>query len=221
MGIVRIQYQRPLLGAPAIGKWSVYSTAWFNATVEDPSSIVQTYIERLFQGRAPSGQGNPIIGNGAFSSAVGAANITTWSWFSGTLTKVSSYARTVESLNPGPAIQMPSQAQVAIGYKANVQGPVQRGRSRFFLGPCSTSSSYVVQNAAGGLRLTTGAVDTLTDNVKQTVNALAAQGWVLQVKSGQSLLASFSPAVEVYCDDVFDVMRSRRAWQLYQKRRTL
>ena len=220
MTIVRVQLKRRLAGGPTIGKWDTYSGAWFSTTNVVPSTAVQKALVDLFSGwRGDSAY--PITHSDVFDQSSGASNLSVWAWDGTHQVHQGDYSPSIaRSISPNYLV-LPAQCALAVGYKATVTGPRQRGRSRFWLGPLKLTGGSYTATASGGVRLTAAAVDSLTQGVHDCLGLLAGSGWVLQVKSGSGSGVSFHPANEVYVDDVLDVMRSRRTWQQYQKRLTI
>jgi hypothetical protein len=217
MAIVRVQLKRRLSGSPSIGKWDVYSNWWFSTADPVLSSTEQGHLVDLACGKAP-GSGGPFTRHDVFDSAAGASVLSTWEWTGSALTHLADYTPSIVRSTPSIVAVWPQQCSVAVGYRSDVSGPRQRGRSRWWIGPLYIVSPYAQNTVAGGPRLTTAGVDFLANNTAATLAALEALGWTLQVKTGQGLAQEFHPAVELYVDDVPDVMRTRRPWQTYQKR---
>jgi hypothetical protein len=222
MATVRVQLKRTILGAPSIGKWNVYSGAWFSAADPVPSATVRTYLQRLFMGQHPTltSTGYKWTGNEVFSQAANAADIRTWEWTGAQQVLRYSGVWTVEAWSPGVTQKFPQQACVAIGYRRALVGgeKPQKGRSRFFIGPLLSTTGLFVADAHNTLTASNATVDIIQGNALAGIQALAGQGWVLQVKSGTGANLSFAAANELYVDNVIDVMRSRRAPRTYQKR---
>lgn len=223
MANVRVQYRRQLAGAPTIGKWDVYSGAYFNTATPTPSPTVLTLLQKMFLGYATLGEsGNNYTDTRVFETAAGAARIDVWTVAGGALTAVASEPVTVPTAYPPtPHTGLPSQCQLTFGYKADVGGNPQRGRSRFWIGPLSINVGQHLNNFEGGLHLKPETADRVLSNSLGAINDLAAEGWELRVKSGTGGGTSFAAPSHFYVDDVFDIMKSRRSWQLYQAREDL
>lgn len=222
MPVIRVQYKRTMSGAPPVGKWGVYSQAHFQtAAAPVPSATQLAQIQRLFLGMDTTSTTNAVLRTQAFNTATGGALVTVWERTGGSWVKVGDYPVTVPLSSISSILPLPQQTALAVGYRAAPMGPPQRGRSRWFLGPGRINASYTVHDDTGGLRLSVAGVDRVVLNASNCLAALAAEGWSLRVASGRGELMSFWPAVELYCDDVLDVMRSRRAWQTYQARQSI
>jgi len=159
--------------------------------------------------------------NEAFDLGSNRAQLSVWSWQGSWVTE-SVEPMTLERQlhNAGTFWSFPGQLGVAVGYRADLGSgvPRQRGRSRWRVGPLVMNAAYVTGGGeTGGVRLSPSGCDQVVANAVSCLNALATEGWQLMVKSG-STNYTFSPAVEMYVDDVFDVQRSRRPWSNYQER---
>lgn len=223
VAIVRVQLKRTLTAAPALGTWDVYTGAWFQTSTVVPTGAVQTQLLRLFNGLSTSGGNQYNATEGVFSTVLGATDLRCWSWSGG----VSTLEFTGPLQNPnifvtGP-INLPPQTSISVGYRRPLGAGenVQKGRSRFFLGPLKLGEGYYTTGVGSGLRLTDDAVNKVVANAKGCIEELSTLGWVLQVKSGTGAGLTFDTADEIYADDVLDVNRSRRGFRYYQRRDTL
>jgi len=219
MPYVRVQFERSLAGAPPLGKWDIYSTAWFDAPDVDPSPTVRALFQRLFLGLPVTGGNVNLRGNQLIQGA-GGARIKVWEYVVGTLVLRNSYSDSLLSNNAtvnSANIALPTQACMAIGYRTEVNVPRQRGRTRFFIGPIYTRTDKINWEN-GGLRFNSAVIDQQAQYAADVVGALTALGWVLTVKSLPLAFADFNPAYELYVDDVVDIQRSRRTWQAHQER---
>jgi hypothetical protein len=219
MTIIRVQSARQFRDAPSLGKWDIYSSAYFETTDTAPGAAVRGLITRLFLGHDRD-EATLVLRTNAIQTGVTASTITAWRWVSGALVNAGSWSQEVYASDAGGGDQnryLPSQCSIAVGYRADVEGPRQRGRSRFWLGPVVSNSTYVI-NTPGGARLSSSGCNLIASNALDCLEALQAQGWTLVVKSGPLTEATFSSAIELYVDDVIDVMRSRRTWQINQAR---
>lgn len=215
---VRTQTARQLAGAPGFGNWVVYSQAWWQTAVTTPSAAVIGLLDRLFTGKPAAGTSPMRFRNDPWISSAGSGLLTVWQWNGSTMDKLDDYTYDPVVIGGTGGVAYPPQCAVAIGYRRpQLEGqPVQRGRSRFWIGPI-----YILgMNTSSGIgcHITPAAVDDIADNAADCIAALAAEGWVLQVRSGTGEGTTFAAADELYVDDVIDVMRSRRAPTTYQKR---
>lgn len=221
MAYVRIEYRLKLNSAPAYGKWNIYSKAWFQTSTPVPSSTVKNLLQRMFSGHPGAGTTPQWHSSSPFVGGAGAGQLTKWEWSGTALTSRVDYPVTPLSYSDTPSRFYPAQIAVAFGYRAPITGNPQKGRSRFWVGPIAISNANVSDVPGLGVRLTPGAVDTAAACFKSCVQLLHAEGWDLVVKSGTGGGTTFAVANEVYVDDVFDVMRSRRTYTAYQKRLTV
>lgn len=213
MTLYRVQYERTLASAPGVGSWQVYSNGYFDASDPVPNGSDLTSMVALFEmsGVSASIGGTNVFGYSGKYTATG--RITIWS-VGASFVKLADYAVTPPSFGSGGTV-VPSQCCIAIGYRADMGGPIQRGRSRWFVQPGSINGT--VANVGGGLRLSSVTAERCAILAKERINDLAADGWTLCVRG----VGGVAPAEEVYVDDVFDVQRSRRTWREVQHRRTL
>jgi hypothetical protein len=212
VAFVKIQFVRSFVNPPALGKWDVYSAAYFATATVVPTLAVRTMVQRMFLGLPVSG-GDVIGRTNLLAPGATTARFTAWEWSGGALVNVGNWSDPLLSNNAtaDPAnIALPSQCCIAIGYRADVTGARQRGRSRWWNGPLFMRTDQMFND--GGAKLNSGIVDQYAENARDTIGELATLGWVLQVKSNPLLTAEFNPAVELYVDQVFDVMRTRRGW---------
>lgn len=219
MGIIRVQYKRNLTGPPSFGKWAIYSGAWFETSDTTADGFVTTLLQRLFLGLPYSGTSGAEIGNSVFNTTSGAARITCWSW-AGSLTQTQAVNVSIPTFTPTSPVLLPSQAAIAVGYRRPITTVPQNGRSRFFIGPLHVAAAALDTSAHGrGLVLTSGAVSNIKDCALGCITRLRdTHGWTLQVKSGAAGSETFAAADEIYVDDVLDVQRSRRSWEVHQAR---
>lgn len=218
MAIVRVQQRLHLANAPAFGKWNVYSSAYFQTSTVVPSSTVKDLLQRFFWGGAYTGTSSSFVWHtmAPFVSSTNSGLLTTWEWSGTALVKLDDYPITPINWGTG-GVRMPSQACVAIGYRAPQTGNPQKGRSRFWVGPLELTGANITSSGLG-YRMTPTMVDLIVSNMVGTIGALTTAGWQLMVKSGSGGGTTFAAANEVYVDDVFDVQRSRRAHTVYQAR---
>jgi hypothetical protein len=209
--LYRVQLLRNMANVPAgAGSHHVWSGGWFQC---DHDGSVDTVAFQAFQ-RLWTGCATTVLGNGAVQNGANAGRITVWDASGAGLVKVGT---TFGTLDSGPSgAMMPSQVAVAVGYR-HAPGPiVQRGRSRWFIGPVSIAAGATLVSP-GGLRLTPAAVDNIAASMAAQLVVLAGRGWHLRVKGVEGV----TTPVELYVDDVLDVIRTRRTWRAYQKRVTL
>jgi hypothetical protein len=218
MSFIRTQTARQLAGAPAFGKWVVYTQAWWETDDATPTPTVIGLIDRFFTGRPAAGSTPVHFRTDPWISSAGSGLLTAWEWNGSTMDKLDDYPYNPVNFGPIGGVAYPSQCAIAIGYRRPLgegENP-QRGRSRFWVGPLYLTG----MNASSGigLHLTSATVDDIANNAAACVTALEAEGWVLQVRSGIGEATSFAAANEVYVDDRIDVMRSRAAPTTYQAR---
>lgn len=217
MAVVRTQLKVTMSGAPSIGTWDIYSGAWFNVSGSTtPNSAVRTLITNLFMGHSSTGAATsstkPVRAGLVTGSAAG--RLRAWELVSGLTPLIGEWTTAIALSNGSgsPLFTLPSQIQVCVGYKAPDQTKRQQGRSRFFIGPLIMP--IATQSIAGGMRLTSTAVDAVATAALSCIEALALEGWTLAVHG----INGTHDAVELYVDDVLDVQRKRRSWQNYQRR---
>ena len=218
MAYVKVEFKRTFLGAPSVGKWDIYSSVYFDAPAGTPSLGVRNVMQRMFLLLPNTGTGAYCYTN-QLQRGSGSTQLRLWTWTAGTLVARSSHSDNLV-VNDGDLadVQMlPSQCCTAMGYRADVEGPRQRGYSRFWAGPLTIANGGLSEGD-GGLRFTSAAVGFMQAYFRQCLDALETADWYLVVKSGPLATATFSPVVELLSDDVIDTMRSRRSWQNYQER---
>jgi hypothetical protein len=185
---------------------------------------VKLYLLRLFGGtNASNTYTSRWLGPEPFTTGSGNVELKTYR-YNGVGTELAHVS--AESMDLGAAYNgtsmraLPSQAAICVGYRAPAGPVIQRGRSRLYFGPLNLPSFFLQESAAGGTRLNEAYLPVITDAFKSCVAALAASDWTLVVRSGTGAAITSAPATELYVDDVLDVMRSRRTWQLHQHRDT-
>jgi hypothetical protein len=218
MAIVRVEFRRTLRNADTVGKWDMYSSAYFEGPGSIPGLLVRNHIRDLFLG---SGSGGYSLYNrtNAIVTGTNAGQIKCWEYTGGLLVQsfIGPCDIPVSDQNSSGDLSLPTQLSIAVGYRSDVPGPRQRGRSRWWAGPICCQYTALSEGPGGG-RFIPAMVDAYANNASQKIATLSGLGWVLQVKTAAILGFTFSPAVELYVDDVPDVLRSRRTWQTYQKR---
>jgi hypothetical protein len=222
MAIVKLQSRRSFRNAPSLGKWDIYSAAYFDTATAVPNSTVRDLVTRLFLGQS-AGVQNTMGRTNVIVTGANASTVRAWEWTAGALVSLGQWTQSVtanDAAGGALRVNMPPQCSIAVGYRTEVNIPRQRGRSRWWLGPVVLDTANSTDPEAL-LRLNATGLDQVADNATDCLTALAAQGWNLVVKSGPLLTATFAPAFELYVDDVIDVVRSRRAWQVAQERRLL
>jgi hypothetical protein len=222
MPIVKVQFERTIIDSGGVrGKWDVYSSAYFDAPANSPGLAIRTLIQRMFLG-LPRSSGSTVGRTNLLIPGATGARLTSWEYVAPLLVNTGEFTDALLSNNATASsanLGMPTQCCIAIGYKTVDQVPRQRGRSRWWNGPLYLRTDQVMQS--GGMRLLGSIVNLYAFNASDCIDALADLGWVLQVKTGPLASATFDDAVELYVDDVIDVMRSRRGWQQHQERISL
>lgn len=222
MAIVQLQLKKSFLSPPPVGKWAVYSSMWFSTATIVPSTAVLDAFNRLMNGRPAVGQATLLTSAaGVINTDVNGGLVSAWQFSGGSKTRVGDYPVTIVNDGGAGLQRLPSQTQICVGYRSTTGANTRLGRSRFFIGPCSILSGYSDVSGGGGLRLTNAGVDVLVGNVVSCITALRGLGWDPVVQSNRRILASHNPVQEVYVDNVFDVIRTRRAWVTYQKRQAV
>jgi len=224
MVIARVQWKRKLAGAPAYGNFDTYTGAWFETSNPVPTTTVRNLLIRLWSGQDRNGSNgtNPFY-SWPFLVGSGQSQLTTWEWTGTEQVQRFSGAVTVPTFTSGGVTLWipPAQIATAVGYKSAPGEHPQWGRSRWFMGPIVTAASAVNLSTSGGARWASTYVGYIAANAADCIAALAAQGWVLQVKHGTGAGSTWTAALELYVDDVFDVQRSRRWVKSTQARLTL
>jgi len=222
MAIVRVEFARTMRDVPPVGSWDLYTSAYFETAGSAPSLAVRNLIQRLFQGMPSTGASN-ILFQSLIVTGVGGARFRSWTWTAGSLVFLASATDTsVYTLATGNPTDwaMPMNITIPVNYQAEVAGPRQRGVSRFWI-PGIWIKATAKTDTSSGTRLTSAAVTSLANQARDCIDALEALGWTLQVKSGPLATATFAKATEVSVGDVFGVMRSRSAWELYRTRNVI
>lgn len=223
MATVRVQMRRTWAQPPALGKWDVYTGAVFDSSAgATPSATVRELMVRLWSGVDATGSNAAgVMDNSPFDISPGGSRLVTWTrgasgWEQAHSEdfQLSSYA--LQGVGT-EFFAFPGQLGIAVGYKANVGGNPQRGRSRWWLGPILTTTNRLAGGATtGGVRMSPAAVALLAGYARNCLVELTEEGWVLVVRSPST--GTTSPAEELYVEDVFSTLRSRRPWRTSQTR---
>lgn len=217
MAIVRVEMRLHLASAPPVGKWNQYSKAYFETSTTTPDLSVLEQLENLFRLLAVD-RSNPQLACAGIDATSGAGLFTLHTWDGEVLVAAGTYPFTPAVWSFTAAVSLPSQCQIAVGYRAPIVGNVQQGRSRFWVGPLEFKTGGYILGHGLNARIASGTVDTLAGYAQDVIGELASLGWVLQVKSKVGGVVSFAAANEVYIDDVLDTMRSRKTYTSYQAR---
>lgn len=225
MTIYRVQVKRSLASAPAIGNWNAYSTFWFDAASDFDwtDATVGNLLSRLASAAPPSGDG---VGYGVYGyqTGTGSERILVYR-VNGSLgldfvvDHPRAYANYGPSSTASDDILTPAHVGLSVQYRADISSVRQRGMARFFVGPLRFDDAKVT--TSGTLRMTLTVITAIIDNTVDTLEALAVLGAVAKVHSGRTSGQTWHSIEEVFCDDLFDTMRSRKAWPLNQYRVSL